>query len=63
MEIQSLFGLPAHPLIVHAAVVLLPLAAICTVVTAAVPRTRRHFAPGHGAKRFRSTAWPPTPKR
>ena len=45
MEIQSLFGLPAHPLIVHAAVVLLPLAAICTVVTAVAPRTRRHFAP------------------
>ena len=45
MEIEELFGLPAHPLVVHAAVVLLPLAAIATVVCAAVPRARRHYAP------------------
>ena len=45
MEIEELFGLPAHPLVVHAAVVLLPLAAITTVVCAAVPRARRHYAP------------------
>ena len=45
MEIEKLFGLPAHPLVVHAAVVLLPLAAIATIVCAALPRTRRHFAP------------------
>jgi len=45
MEIDSLFGLPAHPLIVHAAVVLLPLAAIGLIVVALVPRARRHFAP------------------
>jgi uncharacterized membrane protein len=45
MELESLFGLPAHPLIVHAAVVLLPLAAIMTLVTAVVPRSRRHYAP------------------
>jgi hypothetical protein len=44
MEIEELFGLPAHPLVVHAAVVLLPLAALTTVVCAAVPRTRRSFA-------------------
>lgn len=44
MEIKSLFGLPAHPLVVHAAVVLLPLAALATVVTALVPRLRRHYA-------------------
>ena len=45
MELEELFGLPAHPLVVHAAVVLLPLAAIATVVCAAVPRLRRHYAP------------------
>ena len=45
MEIEELFGLPAHPLVVHAAVVLLPLAAVVTVVCAALPRVRRHYAP------------------
>ncbi len=34
---NSLFGLPAHPLIVHAPVVLLPLAAIGVFVTLAKP--------------------------
>ena len=45
MEIEELFGLPAHPLVVHAAVVLLPLAAVATLVCAAVARARRHYAP------------------
>jgi hypothetical protein len=45
VEIEELFGLPAHPLVVHAAVVLLPLAAIATVVSAAWPRARRYYAP------------------
>jgi hypothetical protein len=45
MEINELFGLPAHPLVVHAAVVLLPLAALATLVAAAVPRLRRQWAP------------------
>jgi hypothetical protein len=45
MELESLFGLPAHPLIVHAVVVLLPLAAIGLVVVALVPRARRAYAP------------------
>jgi hypothetical protein len=44
MELQSLFGLPAHPLVVHAAVVLLPLAALGTLITACVPRLRQHYA-------------------
>lgn len=44
MEIEELFGLPAHPLVVHAAVVLLPLAAVTTLVCAAVPRARRAYA-------------------
>jgi uncharacterized membrane protein len=45
MEISELFGLPAHPLLVHAAVVLLPLAALATIVVAVVPKTRRRYAP------------------
>jgi hypothetical protein len=45
VELEELFGLPAHPLVVHAAVVLLPLAAVATLVCAAVPRARRHYAP------------------
>ena len=43
MEINSLFGLPAHPLVVHAAVVLVPLAAAGTVVIALSSRARRRF--------------------
>jgi hypothetical protein len=45
MSLDNLFGLPAHPLIVHAAVVLLPIAAIATVAVAVVPRWRRPYAP------------------
>jgi hypothetical protein len=36
-------GTPAHPLLVHAVVVLLPLAAVCAVALALVPRWRRKF--------------------
>jgi len=36
-------GLPAHPLIVHAVVVLLPLAAVGTLAVAARPRWRRNL--------------------
>jgi hypothetical protein len=45
IEVGELFGLPAHPLIVHAVVVLLPLAAVGALVCAAVPRGRRPYAP------------------
>lgn len=45
MEIETLFGIPAHPLVVHAAVVLLPLAALITVVTALWPKSRKWWAP------------------
>ena len=45
MELKTLFGLPAHPLVIHAVVVLLPLAALGLVVVAAIPRARRHYAP------------------
>ncbi len=41
MEINTLFGIPAHPLLVHAAVVLVPLAAIGTAVIAVWGRARR----------------------
>jgi uncharacterized membrane protein len=37
MELEKLFGLPAHPLLVHAPVVLIPLAGIIAVVFAFKP--------------------------
>jgi len=40
-ELSSLFGLPAHPLIVHAAVVLVPLAAVGTITIAFWGAARR----------------------
>lgn len=39
--LDSIFGLPAHPLFVHAAVVLVPLTAIGTIVIAFWPAARR----------------------
>src|SRR5688500_10920824 len=45
IEIEELFGLPAHPLLVHAVVVFLPVAAVATLLCAAVPRLRRSYAP------------------
>jgi uncharacterized membrane protein len=45
MQISDLAGLPAHPLIVHAAVVLLPLAVLVTIVAVVLPTARRHYAP------------------
>ncbi len=45
MEISNIFGLPAHPIFVHAAVVLLPLAALGSILVAAKPRWRKHYAP------------------
>lgn len=38
-------GLPVHPLVVHAVVVLLPLAILGTVLIVAVPRWRHHYGP------------------
>jgi uncharacterized membrane protein len=40
---DSLFGLPAHPLLVHGAVVLVPLAALGAAVIAASASMRRRF--------------------
>jgi hypothetical protein len=45
MEIEELFGLPAHPLIVHAVVVLLPLAGAGTIAIGLVRRWRRPYGP------------------
>ena len=41
--LDSLFGLPAHPLLVHAAVVLVPLSAIGVCVIAFWPAARRRI--------------------
>lgn len=45
MELRSIGGVPAHPLFVHAVVVLLPLAGIALIVAALVPKWRRVAAP------------------
>lgn len=39
----SIFGLPVHPLVVHAAVVLVPLAALGVILCACVPPWRKRF--------------------
>ena len=41
----TVFGVPTHPLTVHAAVVLVPLAAIAVVVAALWPAARRRYGP------------------
>jgi uncharacterized membrane protein len=38
-------GIPLHPLVVHAVVVLLPLAIVGTILIAARPRWRTHYGP------------------
>jgi hypothetical protein len=43
LAIITIDNLPAHPLVVHAVVVLLPLAALGTVLMAALPALRRRF--------------------
>jgi hypothetical protein len=40
---ESVGGIPIHPLVVHAVVVLIPLAALGLIVTALVPRWRHRF--------------------
>lgn len=42
---STIFGLPAHPLIVHAVVVLVPLAALSGLVVAVWPAARARYAP------------------
>jgi hypothetical protein len=41
---DTVFGLPLHPLAVHAAVVLVPLAALGAVIMAVSPRLARRYA-------------------
>src|SRR5436853_1547322 len=43
MEISKLFGLPAHPLLVHVPIVLIPLVAVATVALAVRPAWRARF--------------------
>ena len=43
--LSSIAGLPVHPLVVHVAVVLVPLAAAALVFIAVVPRFRRSLLP------------------
>lgn len=43
VELSSIFGLPAHPLIVHAVVVLVPLVALGALAIAASPRLRARY--------------------
>jgi hypothetical protein len=38
---ETVFGLPTHTYAIHAPIVLLPIAAIATIVLAVVPRLRR----------------------
>lgn len=44
MEIEKILGLPAHPLLVHAVVVLIPLSAVGIVLCALWPAARRRMA-------------------
>ncbi|MFD1149201.1 DUF2231 domain-containing protein [Saccharothrix hoggarensis] len=43
-DLVTIFGLPAHPLLVHAVVVLLPLSAAGAAALAVVPRWRQRYA-------------------
>lgn len=40
---DTVFGIPVHPLVVHAVVVLVPLASLGVVATAFVPKWRQRF--------------------
>jgi NADH:ubiquinone oxidoreductase subunit 6 (subunit J) len=39
----TIYGVPAHPLLVHAVVVLLPLSAVCAIAVAVRPRWRQRY--------------------
>jgi len=43
MELKKLFGLPAHPLVVHLPIVLIPLAAVGAIAIAVRPAWRARF--------------------
>ena len=40
---DTVFGIPVHPLVVHAVVVLIPLASLGVIATAFVPKWRQRF--------------------
>lgn len=42
---STIFGLPSHPLVVHAVVVLVPLSALAGLIVAVWPATRERYAP------------------
>jgi uncharacterized membrane protein len=42
---STIFGLPAHPLVVHAVVVLVPLSALAGLVVSVWPAARERYAP------------------
>lgn len=44
MELDKVFGLPAHPLLVHAPIVLIPLLALWAIALAIKPEWRDRFA-------------------
>lgn len=56
---ETFFGLPLHPLVVHAPVVLVPLTALGLVAVVVVPRWRRPYGPllVLGAIAASSSAW------
>ncbi len=43
MDFKTLFGLPAHPLLVHIPIVLIPLVAVLGIAIAVSPRMREKF--------------------
>jgi predicted membrane protein DUF2231 len=43
-DLVTIYGIPAHPLLVHAVVVLLPLAAVCAAALAVRPSWRQRYA-------------------
>ena len=45
MELDTIFGLPAHPLLVHLPVVAIPVAALVTLAALVLPPWRRWLAP------------------
>jgi hypothetical protein len=45
MDISTLFSLPAHPLLVHIPIVLIPLVSLAGIAMALVPRWRRPYGP------------------
>ena len=60
---DEFFGLPTHAIVVHAAVVLLPLAALAGVAVALVPPLRRRYGPLVGLLTLAAVATVPVATR